>query len=116
MVKKIAIGILAFLLGTILLGFGISTLIWRVIPSLFGLYEGSLIDYSLLFRLDTYLYGAGVCVLAILLYFLFKRPSAKSAKKMMKGKAENFDSNLENSRFMTEKEKDFNFTPYKFTN
>ena len=34
---------------------------------------------------------------------------------MMKGKAENFDSNLENSRFMTEKEKDFNFTPYKFT-
>ena len=115
MVKKIAIGILAFLLGTILLGFGISTLIWRVIPSLFGLYEGSLIDYSLLFRLDTYLYGAGVCVLSVLLYFLFKRPSAKSAKKMMKGKAENFDSNLENSRFMTEKEKDFNFTPYKFT-
>lgn len=115
MVKKIAIGVLAFLLGTILLGFGISVLLWRLIPSLLGVYEGSIVDYSLLFRLDTYLYGACVIALGVLLYFMFKRPSAKSAKKMMKGKAENFDSNLENSRFMTEKEKDFNFTPYKFT-
>ena len=115
MVKKIAIGVLAFLLGTVLLGFGISVLLWRLIPSLLGVYEGSIVDYSLLFRLDTYLYGACVIALGVLLYFMFKRPSAKSAKKMMKGKAENFDSNLENSRFMTEKEKDFNFTPYKFT-
>ena len=115
MVKKIVIGVLAFLLGTILLGFGISVLLWRLIPSLLGVYEGSIVDYSLLFRLDTYLYGACVIALGVLLYFMFKRPSAKSAKKMMKGKAENFDSNLENSRFMTEKEKDFNFTPYKFT-
>ena len=115
MVKKIAIGVLAFLLGTVLLGFGISVLLWRLIPSLLGVYEGSIVDYSLIFRLDTYLYGACVIALGFLLYFMFKRPSAKSAKKMMKGKAENFDSNLENSRFMTEKEKDFNFTPYKFT-
>ena len=115
MVKKIAIGVLAFLLGTILLGFGISVLLWRLIPSLMGVYEGSIVDYSLLFRLDTYLYGACVIALGVLLYFMFKHPSAKSAKKMMKGKAENFDSNLENSRFMTVKEKDFNFTPYKFT-
>ena len=115
MVKKIAIGVLAFILGTILLGFGINTLFSCVVPSLLGIYEGSLIDYSLLFRLDTYLYGAGCCALIVLLYLLFRRPTAKSAKKMMKNKVENFDSNLENSRFMTEKEKDFNFTPYKFT-
>ena len=115
MVKKIAIGAVAFLLGTILLGFGINTLFSCVVPSLLGIYEGSMIDYSLLFRLNTYLYGAGCCALIILLYLLFRRPTAKNAKKMMKGKAENFESNLENSRFMTEKEKDFNFTPYKFT-
>ncbi len=115
MVKKIAIGVLAFILGTILLGFGINTLFSCVVPSLLGIYEGSLIDYSLLFRLDTYLYGAGCCALIVLLYLLFRRPTAKSAKKIMKNKVENFDSNLENSRFMTEKEKDFNFTPYKFT-
>ncbi|MBQ6857373.1 MAG: DUF853 family protein, partial [Lachnospiraceae bacterium] len=115
MVKKIAIGALAFILGTILLGFGINTLFSCVVPSLLGIYEGSLIDYSLLFRLDTYLYGAGCCALIVLLYLLFRRPTTKSAKKMMKNKVENFDSNLENSRFMTEKEKDFNFTPYKFT-
>ena len=33
----------------------------------------------------------------------------------MKSKAKGFESNLENSRFMTDKERDFNFTPYKFT-
>jgi len=69
----------------------------------------------LLFQLDTYLYGAGCCALIVLLYLLFRRPTAKRAKKLMKNKVENFDSNLENSRFMTEKEKDFNFTPYQFT-
>lgn len=115
MVKKIAIGVLAFLLGTILLGFGINTIFSCVVPSLLGIYEGSMIDYSLLFRLDTYLYGAGACALIVLLVLLFRRPSAKRSKNLMKNKVENFDSNLENSRFMTEKEKDFNFTPYKFT-
>jgi len=115
MVKEIAIGVLAFLLGTILLGFGINTLFSCVVPSMLGIYEGSMIDYSLLFQLDTYLYGAGCCALIVLLYLLFRRPTAKRAKKLMKNKVENFDSNLENSRFMTEKEKDFNFTPYQFT-
>ena len=115
MVKKIAIGVLFFLLGTILLGFGINTIFSCVVPSLLGIYEGSMIDYSLLFRLDTYLYGAGCCALIVLLYMLFRKPTAKRARKLMKNKVENFDSNLENSRFMTEKEKDFNFTPYQFT-
>lgn len=115
MVKKIVLGIAAFLCAVILLGFGSSILIYRVAPSLLGAYEGELIDYSLLFRMDTYLFGAGISALCILLFLLFRRPTAKRAKKLMKGKVENFDSNLENSRFMTEKEKDFNFTPYKFT-
>ena len=115
MVKKIVIGVLFFLLGTILLGFGINTIFSCVVPSLLGIYEGSMIDYSLLFRLDTYVYGAGCCALIVLLYMLFRKPTAKRARKLMKNKVENFDSNLENSRFMTEKEKDFNFTPYQFT-
>ena len=115
MVKKILMGAVSFILSTILLGFGLNTLVSRVVPSLLGAYEGSLIDYSLLFQVNTYLYGAVVSVLIVLLVLLFKRPTAKKAKKIMKSKAEGFESNLENSRFMTDKERDFNFNPYKFT-
>ena len=115
MVMKIVIGVVAFLLSTIMVGFGVNTLLHCVVPSLLGVYEGSMYDPLLLFRADTYTIGAGVTILFVLLYLLFRKPSAKRAKKMMKGKAENFESNLENSRFMTDKEKDFNFNPYKFT-
>jgi len=113
--KKIVPGVLGFLLGTVLLGFGANVLILRFLPSLFGMYQGPILDYSLLFRGDTYLYGAAISALFILIFMLFAKPSAKNARKLMKSKAENFESNLENSRFMTEKERDSNFEPYKFT-
>ena len=65
------------------------------------------------------IYGAvfvvAVIMLIVLLVLVFAKPSAKKAKKLMKNKVENFESNLENSRFMTEKERDANFSPYKFT-
>lgn len=115
MVKKIVLGVLGFLLGTVFLGFGINVLILRLLPSLLGMYEGPIMDYRLLFRGDTYLYGAVVSALFLLIFALFARPSAKKARSLMKSKAENFESNLENSRFMTEKERDSNFEPHKFT-
>ncbi len=115
MIKKIAVGILAFLLFTIFLGFGVNLLLLRLAPSLLGHYEGEILDYSLLLRGDTYLYGAAVTVLLVLVFVVFSRPSSKKAKKLMKSKTENFESNLENSRFMTEKERDSNFEPHKFT-
>ena len=115
MIKKISLGILGFCLGTVLLGFGANVLIQRLMPSLMGLYEGEILDYGLLFRWDTYGYGAALSALVALLVILFSRPSAGRAKRLMKSKAENFESNLENSRFMTEKERDKNFTPCQFT-
>ena len=115
MIKKIGLGVLGFFLGTVLLGYGANILVLRLIPLLLGMYEGKIADITLLFRADTYLYGAVLSALLILLAALFARPSAGRAKKMMKSKAENFESNLENSRFMTDKEKDDNFAPYKFT-
>ena len=115
MMKKIAAGLLGFLLSTLLLGFGGSILLFRFLPASLGMYEGEIVDYSLLFYGKTYLLGAAVTVLLVLIYLLFARPSAARAKKLMKSKAENFESNLENSRFMTEKERDFNFDPYQFT-
>lgn len=115
MIKKIAAGVMGFLLGTVLFGFGISVMAYRLFPFALGLYEGPIVDYGLLFRLDTYLFGAAASVLLILMFLLFSRPSAAKSKKLMKSKAENFESNLENSRFMTEKEKDDNFQAHKFT-
>lgn len=115
MVKKIILGVIGGLCSTILLGFGLNTLLQKVFPSLLGFDVGGMIDISLLFRLDTYGLGLAATVLIVLILMLFSRPSAKKAKKIMKSKVENFESNLENSRFMTEKERDFNFTPYKFT-
>lgn len=115
MIKKIAAGVIGFLLSTVLLGFGISMLLFRLVPSLLGLYTGVVADPALLLRLDTYLYGGAVTVLLILAFLLFSRPSAARSKKLMRSKAENFESNLENSRFMTEKERDANFAAHKFT-
>lgn len=115
MVKTILLAVVGFILSSILLGFGLNTLLLTVLPYLFDRYQGNLIDYTILFRLDTYIYGSVITVLLILLALLFMRPSAKKAKKLMKSKKEGFESNLENSRFMTDKEKDFNFSPYKFT-
>lgn len=115
MVKKILLGAVGALLCVIITGFGMNVLFLRALPSFFGVEAGPFLDPSLLLRADTWIYGAAITVLLVLAWLLYARPSAKRAKKMMKSKAENFESNLENSRFMTEKERDFNFTPYKFT-
>ena len=115
MVVKIILYVVGGIVSTILFGFGLNTLALRVIPSLLGMYNGSYFDPMLLLRLDTYIYGLAVTALFIVLIAVFRKPTAKNAKKMMKSKVENFESNLENSRFMTDKEKDFNFNPYQFT-
>ena len=115
MIKKIGLGVLGFLVGTVLTGFGANVLMSRVVPSLLGIYDGAYLDFTLLLDGKTYLYGALLMAMAVLLFLLFARPSAAKSRKLMKSKAENFESNLENSRFMTEKERDNNFDPYKFT-
>ncbi len=114
MLIKILIGILAFVLFTILLGFGANVLLQRMVPAALGIYEGPVVDYALLFQLDTYLIGAAITVMCVLVYFVFAR-NTKGRKKLLKSKMEGVESNLENSRFMTEKERDLNFNPHKFT-
>ncbi len=115
MIKKIGrIGAGAFL-SAVILGFGANTAILKLIPALAsGDYTGML-DLRLLLRADTYLYGITLTAVAVLCWLLFAAPSTKKAKKLMKSKTENFESNLENSRFMTEKERDSNFDPHRFT-
>ena len=41
MIKKIGLGALGFVLGTVLLGFGANVLVARLVPSLLGIYEGN---------------------------------------------------------------------------
>ncbi len=115
MIIKIAVGILLFLVATVLTGFGVNVFLQRLVPSALGMYQGPIMDYGLLLRLDTYLMGMVVTVLLVLVTLVFSRVGAKKGRALMKSKVENFESNLENSRFMTEKERDANFNPHQFT-
>jgi len=114
MVKKIILGIISFIISVIVLGFGFCTMIFRVLPFAMGTYQGKLFDLSLLLNWKVYVFGFAATALVSILIVIFSKPSAKKAKKLMKNKTEGFESNLENSRFMTDKERDFNFSPYKF--
>lgn len=65
----------------------------------------------------TWIFGVVIVVLFVLLRLLFLDDTAKKQKTFLQGNSKDVvDSSLENSRFMTEKERDFNFPPKKFTN
>ncbi len=78
-------------------------------------------DYALLFKPELFLelttYGYGILVIAffIVMYFVFSNDSSKKSKRMLKSKAEGIEGALENSRFLTDKERDDLFKPYKYS-
>ncbi|MDR2557979.1 MAG: type IV secretory system conjugative DNA transfer family protein [Oscillospiraceae bacterium] len=78
-------------------------------------------DYSLLWEpgllldTNTYVYGAVLCGLLVMLYLVFANTEIKRAKKMMRERAQGFESALENSRFLTDKERDGLFKPYNYS-
>lgn len=64
----------------------------------------------------TWIFGIVVVTLFILLRLLFADDTKQKQKAFLQGSNKDIvDSSLENSRFMTEKERDFNFPPQKFT-
>lgn len=71
-------------------------------------------SWSYFAEADTYKYGFGLTLAAILLYQLFSNQNSKKAKRMLKGKAKGVESVLENSRFMTDKERNEIFPGYGF--
>lgn len=71
-------------------------------------------DLWLLADKKTYMYGGLGCVCAFLMFQLFGNDTSRKAKRMMKAKAKGMDSVLENSRFMTDKERDNIFPGYNF--
>ena len=81
-------------------------------------------DFSLFFNLAVllnpinYLYGLIALVVIIVLYAATRPDSFKRTRQSLLGankKNAVTDSTLENSRFMTDKERDFNFAPYEFS-
>ena len=71
-------------------------------------------SWSYFAEADTYKYGFGLTLAAILLYQVFSNQNSKKAKRMLKGKAKGVESVLENSRFMTDKERNEIFPGYGF--
>ncbi|MCL2108967.1 MAG: type IV secretory system conjugative DNA transfer family protein, partial [Oscillospiraceae bacterium] len=72
-------------------------------------------DPALFVDKQTYIYGVAAIGMIIVMYFLFGNDDAKRAKRMMSSKAKAVEGALENSRFMTDKERDFNFMPYDYS-
>jgi type IV secretion system protein VirD4 len=75
----------------------------------------ALYDLRLLLNPYTWLTGAAVVAVCILLYVLMRNPLGRENRRYMKGDAhDTVQSSLENSRFMTEKERDGNFPRKQF--
>lgn len=113
--KKIRNYAIAAVAAIVVLGFLINSAVSNMKTYMETKNFMSFLTPKLLIDPKTYIFGFAVTALAVVLYFVFRKPSAKEGKRMMKGTADGIDSPLENSRFMTQKEVDDNFPPYKFT-
>ena len=114
MVKKILLWAAAVIAAVVVLGFMLNSLFTNLTEALTG-GAGAFWEPKLLLDGKTYLYGVIALVLVALLYFLFHNNAGKRASAIMRGKAKGIEGALENSRFMNDKERDYNFKPYKFT-
>ncbi len=75
-------------------------------------------DFSVLLNPVNYLYGLIALVIVVLMYMINRPDSFARLKKSMGGGKKSSaveDSALENSRFMTDKERDFNFAAHDFS-
>lgn len=115
MIKKIAGYILTGLVMTVIFGYIMAAAMTGLMEAVMTGNWGLLWNPGLMLRGSTWLYGFLVTVMIFMLYLVFRRPTAKQAKRLLKSKEDSVDSSLENSRFMTDKERDDNFTPRQFT-
>ena len=114
--KKIIIVAVAGFFSVLLVGY-ILALFVDQLPLMLG--TGASFHFwepALLLEGSTWLYGLTGTALVLLLMIVFRPNSFKSSKKYMKGRSSDVvDSSLENSRFMTQKERDFNFPHKEYT-
>lgn len=103
--KKAFFNIIIIIASILFWGYTVNTIILNSASALLQRNWKLFLQRELLFRIDTYIYGFCVTLIIYCYFFLLYDNPARRAKKMMKAKPKEFVSNLENSRFMTEKER-----------
>ena len=96
---------------------GVAVSLYR---NLFDAIESSdylmLLDFSVYLDFNTYLTGLVFLALIVVLYFIFGKNTSKQAKRIMNSdKVNTVKAGLEDSRFMTAKERDNNFPATNFS-
>lgn len=115
MVKKTIGYTIAFLVAALISGYLINSILIHMTECISTQNYALLWDPALFLSLNTYVCGGVITSLAICLYLLFRRPTAKEGRRMMNAKGKGLDSPLENARWMTEKEINENFPKNRFT-
>ncbi len=109
-----AAAVVMLLLFTFLMG----ALLTNLVPAIEAKNAAVFFDFAVMLNPLNYLYGLIALVVAVLMYMINRPDSFARLKKSMGGSGKSSaveDSALENSRFMTDKERDFNFTPHEFS-
>ncbi len=115
MVKRIISCAVTILIAVVISGYLTNSVLVHL-PECIGTGNyASFWDPALFLSLKTYVCGGVMTSLAICLYLLFRKPTAKEGRKMMNTKGKGMDSPLENARWMTEKEINENFPKSRFT-
>ncbi len=106
--------LVALLLFTFLMG----ALLTNLVPAIKEKDLAMFFDISVMLDPLNYLYGLIAMVIVVLMYMINRPDSFARLKKSMSGNKKSNaveDSALENSRFMTDKERDFNFASHEFS-
>lgn len=112
---KILIGSLTTVAAVIVSG-GALAMLAEHLPEALEIGDFSLLlDFTVLKYPSAYLYGITCVFLMVLLYFVYHVDTFKRSSRLMAGKAKAVESSMENSRFMTDKERNLNFPEKKFT-
>ncbi|MGN0678822.1 MAG: type IV secretory system conjugative DNA transfer family protein [Oscillospiraceae bacterium] len=115
--KKIYSTAALFLIALFFCTYLIGALFDNLMPALEAKNVGAFFNPVVLLKPINYLYGFFALVVLVVIYAATRPDSFSRTKKSLFGankKNEVTDSTLENSRFMTDKERDFNFAPYDF--
>lgn len=115
MIKKIIGYIAGGIVAVMVFGYLTALLLTDLVPIILTQDWGRLWNPGLLLKPAVWIYGAVVTVMVYMLYLVFHVGTVKRAKRLLKAKEESVESSLENSRFMSDKEKDDNFSPKRFT-
>ncbi len=116
--KKFVSLALAALVALLVFTFLLGALLNNLTPAIKAQDIAVFFDFSVMLNPLNYLYGLIALAVVVLLYMVNRPDSFARIKKSMTGnKNGNIvdDSALENSRFMTDKERDFNFAPHDFS-